>query len=342
MGENRQVATPVTSPFDVLESKQGALDLLGEAMQGRPDKYRRSVSFVDAKEQSLTRLQEAKPNNRPDNSGLSFELPAPKSDPAPAVPEPKPQDKPEEKSPEQQKVDDFQRWSLHLEETRKANELALKQEREERERALAQLRSQHSAPMQQPAPQEQKIDPRVLELYGFETPEQYKEYREHFDQAVDARVAAIQQPLYREFAMGKVNSALAEVEKEHEHFTKYFPREKMTAYVHQLAQQMTPEQMMNTNWKNEFVNAYRASDYDRVQAENKKLLEELKTLKASKSKEQEDSKAALKLVPKASNQGAPTSQAEGSRLSQRLANVNPRASMRDFGREMKSALGYHR
>lgn len=243
----------------------------------------------------------------------------PKPEEPPAPPAPKQDEGKEEKDAADD--DDYTRQFLALNEQQQET----RSRQESLERYLAEQTRILQQQMQPPGQQHQD-EPE----WDFTDPGHVKAFRQSVIEQARKEATASQMPILQQVALSQFNAAVSEAKTSHEHFDKYFPASTLQQFIGGLMQRMHPQQLAQTNWKAELERAYKAVDYDRLMKQLAKQEEQRETAR----KDKQDAKASLALVPKANAQGA--SGRPG--LEERLNQLNPRTSIRNFKNVLKREL----
>ena len=338
------------SPMSLLGLPETGPDLLDEVMKGRVETPGNNFSkgFGGAKETAFDEFAKAAPIGTPDSVKESIA---------------------EKESPEQvQQQDEGEKaGSQDFEETTETTDEATSEKLPEYFHSLneqhEQIRQRQSAIEQalreqqrrdqmyqqyiqnttQRQQQNQQQQQQQQEDYswaekGFESPEQYKAFENEIRSK--ARQEALQifeqqnAPMVQQMATDRFSAAVNRCAKDYEHFEKYFPRDALNSYFTHIVQKFGTKVAASMDFDQEFSAAYKVRDYERLSGLLAKDEQRNKANGQTQKDERQERKADLKLVPKASQAGAPASKKT---LNDEIAEMG-KVSVRDVGRHLRSRL----
>ena len=170
------------------------------------------------------------------------------------------------------------------------------------------IRQNHQQQQRQPEPQQ---DDYSWAAQGFESPEHFKQYQDSVGRIAEQRANQIVEsqmlPLYHNHAIERFKNATEHCSKTYERFNEYFPQDQLVQFFNAQVQKYGSKQAASMDFAQEFAAAYKIRDYDRLVAQQSKEDQTKKAAGQTQKNAKQEQKAALKLVPKANQQGAPPS-----------------------------------
>ena len=209
-----------------------------------------------------------------------------------------------------------------------------RQEAFERQTATEMQRHQALLAQQQTQQVQQQRQPEPEYEYDFTDPTHVRAFQEETNRRVERRIQEAQMPIKHQLIKSHFGAAVERAQKNFEQFEEYFPQPVLEQYITGCLQRVHPDQLAQTNWDVELAGAFKRVDYDRLVEEEKKRAAAPAASNAKKDADKASQKQALRLVPKANTQSAERKPD----LTEHMAKYNPRASIQQFGNELKRQI----
>ncbi len=338
------------SPLSLLGLPDTGPDLLDEVMKGKvqPPGSNYANGFGAAKNTAFDEFSKIAPVGLPESAretaaSKAEEEPEPKEEEKQEEPDDLKEDAGQAKEPPADELPSyFHSLNEQHEDIRQrqaAIEQALKQQQQQQQREQAWQQYQQGQQQQAQRIQQQQQQPdNSWAEQGFESAEQYQSWRNSIRKEARQEALEIFQqqnaPIIQQMASDRFSSAVARCSKDYEHFDTYFPRESLNNYFSHIAQKFGVQAAAQMDFEQEFIAAYKVRDYDRISKLQTQDNEKNKANGQTQKDAKEERKAGLKLVPKATQAGAPASKKS---LDDEIAEMG-KVSVRDVGRHLRSRL----